>query len=240
MFGLILIMIYEAFYGSSGQAQPIAFAQVVSYVWLGQALLALLPWNVDTELRAMARSGAVAYELCRPVDLYCFWFARGLAWRLAPALLRSIPLSLLAIFVLPWIGLGEWRLQFPSLSAGLAFGAAMVGTLLLGCAISTFLNITLLWTVSNDGAYVVLTALVSMFSGLIVPLPLFPGWAQSILMAMPFAGLADLPYRLYTGNIDAGTTPLILLHQLIWTAIIVVAGRWMLRRGMSRVVVQGG
>jgi hypothetical protein len=25
---------------------------VVSYVWLGQALLALLPWNADAELRA--------------------------------------------------------------------------------------------------------------------------------------------------------------------------------------------
>jgi ABC-2 type transport system permease protein len=124
--------------------------------------------------------------------------------------------------------------------AGLAFGTAMLGTLLLGCAISTFLNITLLWSISNDGAFIFLTALVTLFSGLIVPLPLFPGWAQSFLMILPFAGLSDLPYRLYTGNIEPGWLPLILVHQVLWTGVIVGAGRWMLRRGMRRVVVQGG
>src|SRR5262249_28030406 len=47
VFGLILIMIYEAFYRSSTAAvQPMAFGQVASYVWLGQALLMLLPGNV--------------------------------------------------------------------------------------------------------------------------------------------------------------------------------------------------
>src|SRR5439155_13676617 len=68
IFGLVLIMIYEGFYGSSAaDARPMAFAQLVSYVWLGQALLAMLPWNVDAEIQAMVRGGAVAYELCRPI-----------------------------------------------------------------------------------------------------------------------------------------------------------------------------
>ena len=79
--GVMLIMIYEGFYSSTSQAQPMALPQVISYVWLGQALLVLLPWNVDPEIRALVRSGAVAYELCRPVDLYNLWFVRALAWR---------------------------------------------------------------------------------------------------------------------------------------------------------------
>ena len=61
-FGLILIMVYEAFYVSSPPAaQPMAFEQVASYVWFGQALLMMLPWNVDHELRAMMRTGGVVY-----------------------------------------------------------------------------------------------------------------------------------------------------------------------------------
>ena len=86
-FGLVLLMIYEAFYESTTARQPLAFAEIVSYVWLGQALLAMLPWNADAEIRAMVRSGAVAYELCRPIDLYSLWYARALAWRTAPTLL---------------------------------------------------------------------------------------------------------------------------------------------------------
>ncbi|HMG56262.1 MAG TPA: hypothetical protein VK601_22335 [Kofleriaceae bacterium] len=96
-FGVGLIMVYEAFYRSSlAAAQPMAFGQITAYVWLGQALFAMLPWSVDGEIRAMMRSGAVAYELCRPVDLYTWWYARALAQRTAPPLLRAVPMIAVA------------------------------------------------------------------------------------------------------------------------------------------------
>src|SRR5262249_55803566 len=60
-FGFVLLGVYEAFYSAS-TAQPMTFDQIVSYVWLGQALLAMLPWNSDPEWRDMVRSGSVAYE----------------------------------------------------------------------------------------------------------------------------------------------------------------------------------
>jgi ABC-2 type transport system permease protein len=239
-FGLVMIMTYESFYGSTKQTQPISFAQIVSYVWLGQALLALLPWNVDSEVRAMVRSGAVAYELCRPVDLYSLWFMRAMAWRTAPTILRAVPMTLLAMFALPLLGLGEWRLRPPSAAGGLGFAGAMVCALLLSCAIGTLMNISLMWTVSGDGVVILLTALVSLLSGMIIPLPLFPDWAQPLLRALPFAGLVDLPYRVYLGNIAPSGLPSVLLRQLLWTGALVLVGRWLLARGMRKIVVQGG
>jgi ABC-2 type transport system permease protein len=239
-FGLTLIMVYEAFYTSTDQPQPMTFPEVVSYIWLGQALLALLPWNADAETRAMVRTGAVAYELCRPMDLYNLWFMRAVAWRTAPTILRAAPMTILAMFVLPWIGLDEWRLQPPSLVTGVSFIAAIACTLLLSCALTTLMNITLLWTVSGDGAVVMLTVLVTLFSGMIIPLPLFPDWAQPALMILPFAGLVDLPFRIYVGNIGAAGVPEVLLHQILWTGALVLLGRWLLSRGMRHVVVQGG
>ena len=91
-FGAIMVMALAAFYGSGRGAPSITLAQAVTYIWLGQAFLGLLPWNVDTEIAAMMRSGNVAYERLRPVDTYFYWFARALAWRTAGTLLRSIPL----------------------------------------------------------------------------------------------------------------------------------------------------
>jgi ABC-2 type transport system permease protein len=76
-FGVVLLSVYEAFYASTDRPQPLSFPQVVSYVWLGQALLALLPWNADSEVRGLVRSGAVVYELCRPLDLYTLWSGSG-------------------------------------------------------------------------------------------------------------------------------------------------------------------
>src|SRR5262249_39706596 len=155
-----------------------------------------LPWNADADIREMVRSGAVAYELCRPVDLYTLWYARAVAWRTAPTLLRAVPMALVAAVGLPLIGLGEWRLAPPpSLGSAAAFVAAIGSTLLLGCALTTLMNISLLWTISGDGTVLVMTALVTFFSGMLIPLPLLPQWAQPFVKALPFAGLVDFPFR---------------------------------------------
>jgi len=242
VFGLVLIMVYEAFYRSSPAAvQPMAFAQVASYVWLGQALLAMLPWNHDREIASMVRSGAVAYELCRPIDLYGLWYARAVAQRTAPTIMRAVPMVVFATLGLPLLGLDEWRLAPPvSLAAGLGFALALACGLALACALSTLVNITVLWTIQNDGVLMVFTSAVSLLSGLLVPLPLLPDWAQPVLRWLPFAGVLDLPYRIYNGHIAPDGLPLVLARQLGWTLALVALGRWLLDRGMRRVVVQGG
>src|SRR4029453_9180346 len=119
--------VYEGFSRRESRPQPMAFAHVVSYVWLGQALLAMLPWNADADVRAMVRTGAVAYELCRPIDLYGLWFARALASRTAPTVLRAGPMGLVAAVGLPLLGLDEWRLAPPpALTSAFAFGVTLL------------------------------------------------------------------------------------------------------------------
>ena len=241
-FGFVLIMVYEAFYRSSSAAvQPMTLAQVVSYVWLGQALLAMLPWNVDSEIRGMVASGAIAYELCRPVDLYGLWFARAVAQRTAPTVLRAVPLVVVAMVVLPALGLGAWRLAPPaSLAAGAGFALALACAVVLGCAMSTLLNITLLWTIAGDGIVMMATTVVSLCSGLIVPLPLLPDAAQGVLRWLPFAGLFDLPFRIYNGDLPIAELGLVLARQVGWTIAVIALGRALLGRGLRRIVVQGG
>ena len=239
-FGFVLIMVYEAFYRSTDATPPLPFPQLASYVWLGQALLATLPWNADPEIRAMVRSGAVAYELCRPVDLYALWYARALAWRTAPTLLRAAPMVIFSMAVLPWLGFPEWRLAPPTALAGLGFALTLTAALALSCAITTLVHITLMWTVSGEGIVMLLTAIVSLASGLLIPLPLFPRAIYAILTWLPFAGVADLPYRVYSGSVPAGEIGLVLARQVGWTLVLVALGRWLLGRGIRRLVVQGG
>ncbi|NKB67385.1 MAG: ABC-2 type transporter [Candidatus Latescibacteria bacterium] len=231
--GLIRVMIFEAFYRTSTQAQPMTFAEVVNYVWLGQALFALLPWSPDNDIRAMVRNGTVAYELVRPIDLYTFWYSRSLANRIAPTLLRSVPLFCLAFLF--------FDLQAPaSPAAAGAWALATVGALLMGGALSNLVNISMLWTIAGEGTIQMMAVCTYIFSGMVVPLPLFPDWAQPILNFMPFRGLVDTPFRLYMGHIPASQVLAVVGHQLLWTLALVGLGRFLLHRGSRRLVVQGG
>ena len=233
VFGWIMVMVYQAFYATSNRPQPMELGQVITYVWLGQAFLGIAPWNVDGGIAELIRSGNVAYELVRPVDLYNVWFVRCLARRTAPTLLRSVPLLVLAG--------AFFGMKAPaSLGSTAAFVAAMVGAVLLSAAMTTLTSTSLLWTVAGTGAYRLVPAAVIIFSGMEIPLPFLPEFLHPIVYALPFRGLADIPYRLYTGHIAPQDAPALLAHQLVWVAVLVAAGRWLLAVGKRRVVVQGG
>lgn len=231
--GLIRMMIFAAFYRSTTAAQPMTYPEVVTYIWLGQAMLAMLPWNADRDIMAMIRSGNVAYELLRPLDLYGLWYCRALAWRTAPTVLRAVPMFIVA-------GLFLGLQAPPSLASGAAWVASMFAALLLGCAITNLVSISMFWTVSGQGISLLIPAAVTILSGMIIPLPLFPDWAQGVLSFLPFRGLVDVPFRLYAGHIAPEQVLAVLAHQLAWTVALVALGRGLLARGVRRLVVQGG
>lgn len=127
--GMNLLM-YAAFYKTGADAFPMEFAALSDYIWLQQAFLALfMTWYFDGEILDAVVTGSVAYELCRPADLYAMWFVKGLAVRTSRALLRFAPILLVAVFLPAPYSLGLpagplarccscflWRWDFASLS----------------------------------------------------------------------------------------------------------------------------
>lgn len=231
--GWLRVMIFVAFYAHTSFAMPMTLPQVITYSWLIQVFLALLPWNIEREVEQMVRNGNVAYELVRPVNLYWLWYARALAWRLAPTLMRMLPVALIA-----WLFLG---LQPPSsVTSAALFGFSITLALFLSTSVTVLLMTSLFWTVSSNGIVKIMTALIFLFSGMQVPLPLFPGWSQPIISLLPFRGLADTPFRLYLGHIKPEDALGPLIHQVVWTLLLVAFGGWLIARASRRVAIQGG
>jgi ABC-2 type transport system permease protein len=56
----------------------------------------------------------------------------------------------------------------------------------------------------------------------------------------PYAGVVDIPFRIWFGDL-AGLDALAGIGlQLGWTAVLAVLGGWWLRGAMARLQVQGG
>ena len=241
VFGFIILMALKAFYGSSEAAPPLGVTQLIAYIWLGQAMFSLMPWNVDRDVQAMIRTGAVAYELARPIDTYSLWFCRTMGWRLAAVSLRALPLLVLVGLVFPWVGMSAWALPGPASWASLlAFVAAIVVAVLLAVTITMLMHVVMLWTLDAEGITRVAPAIVMLGAGMIIPLPLFPDAVQPLLTLLPFRGLLDVPVRLYSGHIPVAEAAGHLALGLAWVAALVLLGRWMMARGLRQIVVQGG
>ena len=100
-FGFVYVMVYVAFYESGGKKLPMELSQVITYLWLNQALLALInQFSRDQELFKIIRDGGISYELVRPKNLYFMWYFKVMAQRLANVSLRFFPLLIITIILL--------------------------------------------------------------------------------------------------------------------------------------------
>jgi len=235
-FGLFKIMVFEALFLSTTQVMPMNSQETVTYIWLGQALLWLLPWNGDQEIQGMIRTGDFAYELVRPLNLYNYWFVRIFATRIAGTLLRILPVLLAAFWLLP----NEYCMQLPeNLSAFGYFTLSLFFAVLLGCAISNLITISILFTI-GDGIERLLPAFMMIFTGMVIPLSFFPDWSQIIFKILPFSGLVDTPYKYYLGIYGGEQILFTLLHQIGWIILLVTLGKFLVRMAQKRIVVQGG
>jgi len=238
--GAIKVMVFTAFITGSASS-PMTLRQTIDYIWLGQALLMMLPWSADTELARMVRSGDIGYERLRPLDTYAYWYARAVARRTATPLLRAVPMVVAVGIILPSLGLGRWGLSAPAgVPAALLFAISLVLVIALASAFSTLLDVLVVATLSERGINTFVAPLATVFSGSLVPLPFLPDWAQVVLRNQPFAGLLDFPLRIYSGQLVGLPASAALVRQLLCAIVFVVGGRAITARVLARLQVQGG
>ena len=239
--GGIRIMVFAAFYGANEAAAPMSLRDAVTYVWLGQALLALLPWLADPEVSQAVRTGGVGYDRLRPLDAYGYWYARTLGWMLARALPRAALMLLGAGIVLPLVGLDAWAWQPPaSVTAALLFIVSLALMIALATAVLMLANVVVAASLNERGVNAVLAPLVIVFSGQLVPLNFFPQSVQPLLHLQPFAGLVDIPFRIYFANLAGSVALQSLALQAGWTLALIALGRIAMERVMRRLEMQGG
>jgi viologen exporter family transport system permease protein len=239
--GAIRILVFAAFYGVNAAAAPISLADAVTYVWLGQALLALQPWSADPEIGQAVRTGGVGYDRLRPLDAYGYWYARSAGWMLARALPRAVLMVLAAGIVLPLMGLGEWAWRPPSgATAALLFVPAFVLMTALGVAVLTLANIIVAASLNERGVNAILTPLVIVFSGSLLPLDFYPDAWRPFLHVQPLAGLVDIPFRIYFADLKGTAALQGLALQAGWTVVLIGLGRLAMERMMRRLEMQGG
>ena len=145
----------------------------------------------------------------------------------------------IAAVLLPLAGLGAWSWRPPaSTLAGLTFTVSMMLTVSLSSAITVLLDCAVV-ALKTRRASNLAPLFVNILSGMVVPLALFPNWAQRFLFWQPFSGLVDIPYRIYFGNLAGQAAVQGLVAQSIWTVAFIVIGRTWLSRVMGRIDMQG-
>ncbi|MGH3386153.1 MAG: ABC transporter permease [Nocardioidaceae bacterium] len=236
VFGVILAYTFVALWSERPDLGGYDVTTAVTFVWIGQALLApvaIFASGAEADLVERVRTGDVAIDLYRPTDLQLWWLAADLGRAAFQLLARGLPPAL--------VGLLIFDLRFSSnpltwlvflLSVGLAVTVSFSIRYLV--ALSGF------WLLDVRGAQTVAVVLSTFFSGLFLPLVIFPGWLRDVAFALPWASLLQLPADVLLEERTGWSVVQALAFQAAWATALLLLGRLVLRVATRRVVVQGG
>lgn len=234
VFGLIRAsVLLAAVSAAGGELAGYDAGQASTYVWLGQGLLAAVaiwPWS---EIADRVRTGDIAVDLARPVDLQLGWWARdlGRAAFLLPA--RGLP-PLLVGAVLVGVEPARSWLAYP-------LGAvSVVLAVSVSFQLRFLLNLIAFWTVDVRGYLGFYFVLVGPLSGVLLPVHVLPGWLRVVAYSTPFPAMFQTPIDVLGGRVVGADALPVLLAQAAWLVGMVLLGRLVGRRAFARLVVQGG
>ena len=237
IWGAMEILLYRAFYQADADAFPMRFEALTAYIWMQQAFLMMfMPWVWEGELFGCIENGDVAYELCRPISIYWMWFSRCVAGRLSKVALRCMPILIIAFF-LP----KPYGILLPTDGSVLVlFFITMVLGLLDVVAFSMLVYMSAFFTIQSNGIRAIINSAAELLSGAVIPLPFLPDAWRSVVELLPFAMMQNVPLRIYSGDISGKEIYQKIVFQIFWFFVMILIGKWMERRAMKKVVVQGG
>lgn len=232
-FGLMRTYLFIGFYGQMDTSAGWTLDDALVFVWLGQALLMpvfIFGWY---ELAMTIRSGDVVSDLSKPFDYYGFWLSRDAGRAVYHTLFRGVP-----TFVFGAVLFGLAPSTDPA--RWLAFLSSLAMAVWISFGLRFLSNIAAFWLLDYRGAVYALLFANGLFSGLLVPLNFWPGWAEAAARWLPFAGMIQIPVEVILGTVTGPELAAALLFQAAWGVVLMIAGRFVLGLAVQKVVVQGG
>jgi ABC-2 type transport system permease protein len=232
-FGALRTYLFLALYAGVDVAAGWTVQDAVDYVWVAQALIMPVYLWGWWEIALTIQSGDVVSDLSKPFDFYAFWLSQDAGRALYHTLFRAVP-TLLTGVVLFDVRLAD------DAGTWLLFLASVAFAVWISFGLRFLVNISAFWLLDYRGLGVLVMFASLFFSGLIVPLNYWPNWARAFAAVLPFAGMVQGPVEVVLGKAGGIDAAGILLFQLAWALVLMLAGRLLLALAVRKVVVQGG
>ncbi|MDT3424798.1 ABC-2 type transport system permease protein [Paenibacillus forsythiae] len=224
---------WKAIYGQGESLGGFTAAQMTTYVAVSWMARAFYFNNLDREIATDIRDGSIAIQFIRPYNYVFAKMMQGFGEGMFRFLLFMIPGMALAMLLFP-VKLP----QDPAAWAG--FLVMLFFSFLINSQINIITGLLAFFVENNEGLMRMKRVVVDLFSGLIIPISLFPGWLSAVLKLLPFQAITYLPGSVFTGRVQGVGIWSVFGIQIIWFIILLIPLFWLYRAARQRLFVQGG
>lgn len=225
--------LWTAIYGGKQSIEGLSVTQMVTYIAVAWMARAFYFNNIDREIAQEIKDGKVAVELIRPYNYLTTKGMAGLGEGIFRLLFFSLPGMVIVSLIFP--------LDFSgSLETWGYFGLSTLLSFIVNSEINLLAGLMTFFIFNIAGLLRAKRVIIDLFSGLLLPISFYPGWAQQIMGFLPFQAISYIPSMIFTEGLKGSAMYNALLLQLIWAAVLLLPIQviWVVAR--RKLVVQGG
>ena len=233
VFGFMIAYILLAIFRERDRVGGYDASDAVTYAWVTQGMLMTVYVWGWYEVALRVQQGDIATDLQRPLDFQLYWLAQDLGRAAYHAVYRGIPPFL--------VGGLFFDVRLPGDAVvWLAFVVSVVLAVCVSFAFRFLFNLAAFWLLDYRGVGVLAMVVSTFFSGMIVPIPFFPDWLETLAWTLPFVAMVQAPVEIFLDHARGLELAGVLALQLFWAAVLLLAGRAAFAAGTRKLVIQGG
>lgn len=229
---VVYVFVWQAIYNQTGNAGGYSISQMVTYYILVFSIISLVTWGVNEDMAHSIRNGQINKELLNPLSYFQYYFGIDLGELGFASVIGLATFIICSLF---------WGVTLPtSILNFLLF----VVVIILGIPITFFLQMIVgtvgFYSNSIWGMQILRKSVVSIFSGIIAPITLFPQWFQVIANVLPFKDLVYTPINIWLGNITMQEITFVIIKQIIWGIILYIISKLFFNHAVKNITINGG
>ncbi len=225
--------VFAASTASGGTIHGFTFPDMVTYLAVGWIARSCYFSTIDEDIDEMVRSGQVSLIVIRPVNFHLMMLAQAVGESLFRVMFFTVPIAL----AVTWC----FQVQLPADTlSGSLFLVFSLGSFLILAELNFLVGLLAFRLQSIQGVSRAKYALTQLFSGLLLPIAFFPGWARVVLHALPFQLLTAVPLQFYLGKVPHGDIAGLVAQLIGWCVALSVSSELLWRRSLQSLSIQGG
>lgn len=224
---------WRALFGSSTFSNGMTADKMLTYTIISSAMSVLFTTGVERRIQRSVQQGSISIEMIHPINVFGVYFAEDMG-TVAALLFQNL---------LPIIIIGSLVIRVPmivSVSAIPMFAASLLLSMGINWLLAAIFGMWAFTAVEMDALIQVKKHLLRLLSGSIIPIWFFPDSLRTVLEALPFVYIYQLPLDIYVGSVSTEDILRRMVIQVIWFAVLGTAFFILQRRVLGKVMVQGG
>jgi len=235
-FGFYTIFIYvfmnlwRAIY-QEGSMNGYTHTQIVWYLIFTECITFACTSSIYNTMNDDIKSGAITYQLGRPMHYVFFQLANSLGQLLVNVIIFGVFAVILGfVFVGPLTTFS--LVGIPALLISVTLGITLNYFFMMLIGLSAFV-------IEDNFAMFLIYQKLGFMLGMLLPVEFLPGWLQSVAKILPFSYIYWAPAKLFVDY--SGVTALELIpRQAAWGVLAITAVLWCYRLSVRHLQVNGG